>query len=132
MSSGDGDLRGDSRAFGSDRILRHLDEDLLSLPQHFFDVRDRSAIALSSAAPSVAAAALLARGEFFDVLDVVAGVQEGGLLEADVHEGRLHAGEHPGHPPEKDIAHDSAVLLSLEMELDELIALEDRHPGFPR
>ncbi|GAC1534258.1 MAG: hypothetical protein NVS2B4_14580 [Ramlibacter sp.] len=42
-------------------------------------------------------------------------VQEGGAFQADVDEGRLHAGEHAGHLAQVDVAHQSAFLGALDV-----------------
>src|SRR4030095_13078594 len=77
-------------------------------------------------------AAVLALVEVFDVLDVVARVEERRLLEADVHEGGLHAGEHPEHAALHHAADHAAALVALDVELDELLLLEDRDAGLAR
>ena len=57
----------------------------------------------------------------------VAHVEEGGLLEADVHEGGLHAGKHPDHAPLVDVADDPLLALSLEVVLVDRAALDQGH-----
>ena len=47
-------------------------------------------------------------------------------LEADVNEGGLHAGEDLRDPALVDIANDTALILALDEDLDDLIVLEDR------
>jgi len=54
-------------------------------------------------------------------------VEERGLLEADVHEGRLHAGQHPDHAPLVDVADDPLLALSLEVVLVDRTALDQGH-----
>ena len=54
-------------------------------------------------------------------------VEEGGLLEADVHEGGLHAGQHPDHAPLVDVADDPLLALSLEVVLVDRAALDQGH-----
>ncbi len=122
----DRDVRGDARALRADRLLGDLHHDLLALAHQRLD-RRRTPVA--SAALPIAAVALV---ELLDVFDVVAGVQESGLLEADVHERRLHAGQHP-HDPAFDHAPDHALAArSLEVELDELLLLENCDTGLAR
>ena len=41
---------------------------------------------------------------------------------------RLHAGKHPGHPTLHDAAGDAAEPGPLQVKLDELVLLQDRHP----
>jgi hypothetical protein len=57
----------------------------------------------------------------------VAHVEEGGLLEPDVDEGGLHAGEHADHAPLVDVADDALLALALEVELVDGAALDQRH-----
>jgi len=64
-------------------------------------------------------------------LEVVADVEEGRLLEADVHEGRLHAREHAHHASLHDVADDALVAFPFDVELGELSPLEQRNPGLP-
>ena len=73
------------------------------------DVRRRRRRAVAAAPPRAAVAAAVLAVEALDVLDVVAGVEEGGLLEADVHEGGLHAGEHAGHAALHDVRDHAAA-----------------------
>src|SRR3972149_1526938 len=55
----------------------------------------------------------------------VADVEEGSLFEADVHEGRLHAGEHPDHAALGDVSDDALLALSLEIELVDRAAFDE-------
>ena len=59
------------------------------------------------------------------VVDDVADVEEGGLVQADVDEGGLHAREDPDHAPLVDVADDSLVLLTLEIELGDVSLLDE-------
>ncbi len=61
------------------------------------------------------------------VVDDVADVEEGRLVQPDVHEGRLHAREHPDHAALVDVADDALVLLTLEIELRDVAVLDERH-----
>ena len=61
------------------------------------------------------------------VVDDVADVEEGRLVQPDVHEGRLHAREHPDHATLVDVADDALVLLTLEIELRDVAVLDERH-----
>ena len=61
------------------------------------------------------------------VVDDVADVEEGRLVQPDVHEGCLHAREHPDHAALVDVADDALVLLTLEIELRDVAVLDERH-----
>jgi hypothetical protein len=61
------------------------------------------------------------------VVDDVGDVEEGRLVQPDVHEGRLHAREHPDHAALVDVADDALVLLTLEIELRDVAILDERH-----
>ena len=67
------------------------------------------------------------RGSALEALgsDDLVDVEEGVLLQADVDEGRLHAGQHVGHLAEVDVA-DDAALGPLDVEFDEFAVLEHR------
>jgi hypothetical protein len=60
------------------------------------------------------------------VVDDVADVEEGGLVQPDVDEGGLHARENPDHAPLVDVADDSLVLLTLEIELGDVSLFDER------
>ena len=59
-------------------------------------------------------------------------VEEGVALEADVDERRLHAGQHPRHPPLVDVADDAAMVAALEEDLGQPIVFEHRDAGLVR
>ena len=61
----------------------------------------------------------------------IADVEKGGLFEADIDEGGLHAREDAGDAPQGDRPGDAPVAVALDIELGELALLEDRHPDFP-
>jgi hypothetical protein len=54
---------------------------------------------------------------------VVAAVEEGILVQADVHERRLHAGEDVGNDALVDVADDGATARPLDVQLGELVAI---------
>ena len=77
--------------------------------------------------PFVVAGELVELGErVHDVGDV----EEAVALEAEVDEGRLHAGQHLGHPAFVDVADDAAVALALDENLRDQVVLENGHHGF--
>ena len=88
-ASGDADLGGQPRALGADRVLDHLHHQALPFVQ---DLLDRPL--------GLAAVAL-----FPDV----GHMQEGGALQADIDEGRLHARQHAHHAPQVDVADQAAA-----------------------
>src|SRR6266850_1449344 len=94
QAAGQRDLRRKPRALGADRVLYHLDEHRLALGQDLFD-------RLSGLA----------------VLPDVGDVQERRALEADVDEGRLHAGQHARYAAHVDVAHQPAAARALDQEL---------------
>lgn len=65
------------------------------------------------------------------VRKIVARIQERGLLEADVHEGGLHAGQDAADSPLHYRADDVRVLVSLDVKLVEAGLLQHRDAGFP-
>ena len=64
-------------------------------------------------------------------LEQVRGVEEGALLQADVHEGGLNAGQHRFDPAEVDVADRAPVVGAIHQQLDQPVVLQDRHAGFP-
>jgi hypothetical protein len=134
VTPGDGDVGGDPGPLGADRVLRHLHHDLLALGEQGVDLR-LGAATVATVSPAAARPRLLLGvqlGERVGLIEIVAHVQEGGLLQTDVHEGRLHARQHPVHPPQGDRARDAAVGLAFDVELREVSLLENRHAGLTR
>jgi len=58
--------------------------------------------------------------------DQVFDVKEGGSLFTDVDEGRLHAGEHPAHFAEDDVAERAAVAVALDVKLGDDAVFDQR------
>ena len=105
----DAHLRGQARALGADRILDHLHGERLALEHQLLDGRGRA----------------LGLGRRMAVQ--VGHVQEGRALQADVDEGRLHAGQHARHLAEIDVADQAALQRALEMQFLDRAVLDDRH-----
>ena len=59
-------------------------------------------------------------------------VQEGSALQADVDEGRLHAGQHPRHLAQVDVADDAPLQRALDVQLLDGAVLDDGHPRLLR
>jgi hypothetical protein len=59
-------------------------------------------------------------------------MQEGGALQADVDEGRLHARQHPADAPAVDIADQTAALGALDDDLLHHAVLDHRDAGLGR
>ena len=59
-------------------------------------------------------------------------MQEGGALEADVDEGRLHAGQHPRHAAQVHVADQAAGGGALDVQLLHRALLDDGDPGLVR
>ena len=60
----------------------------------------------------------------------VADVQEGVAVEADIHEGRLHAGKHAGYAAFVYASHKRELLLALNVNLYKLTFFENGHTAF--
>ena len=132
VPAGNRDVRRDARALRPDRLLRDLDDDLLTLVEDRVDARrGRAAAAASASASPTASAALAVVAGLEGALEVVADVEEGRFFEADVDEGGLHAGEDARDAPLHDVADDALVALAFDVELGELSVLEQRNPGLP-
>ena len=64
------------------------------------------------------------------VVHEVGGVQEGGLLGADVHEGRLDARQHRVDLAPVDVADHAPCFRAVDLQLNELVVLDDRDANF--
>jgi hypothetical protein len=62
----------------------------------------------------------------------VGDVQEGGAFQADVNEGRLHAGQHARHLAQIHIADQPALERAFNVQLLHRAVFHHRHPGFLR
>ena len=127
-----GDVGADARPLVGQRVLDHLDDDLLPRLQQVVD-RGRG-LGLVVAVVELVGAAVVDL-QVFHRLDVgghVADVEEGVALEADVHEGGLHAGQHPRHPPLVDVAHQPPMAVPLDEDLRQAVVLQDGDPGLVR
>ena len=123
--AGERGVRRQPRALGAQRLLGHLDDDLLAFLQELFDFRLRRALAaLLAAVRFVVAFEPL---ELFDRVDDVRDVQEAVALEADVNERALHAGQHFGDPALVDVPHHPALPLPLDEHLADEILVENGH-----
>ncbi len=112
QAAGEADLGGQARALGADRVLEHLHHQALALGE---DLLDRArALAVLAVAPDVGH------------------VQEGGALEADVDEGRLHAGQHAHDLAEVEVADDAAAGGALDVQLLHHALFDDRDAGLLR
>ncbi len=107
---GDADLGRKPRSLGADRILDHLHQDVLTFREQPLD-RLRFLCAMPVAP---------------DVGDV----QEGGPVEADVDEGRLHPGQDARDAPEVDVAHQPAAARTLDVQFLHHTLLHDRDARF--
>jgi hypothetical protein len=115
-AAGDADLRGKTRALGADWVLDDLHHQRLAFEQRLLD-RD-----------------LLRGRRVLGVARVpdVGYVQEGRALQADVDEGRLHAGQHAHHLAEVDVADQTTRERALDVEFLDGGLLDDGHARFLR
>ncbi len=160
-ATGQRDLRGDPAPLGGDRFLGDLDREGLALLEHLADVGHGATGADLTAAALAAplgrgdyrgGATALGLGGFGRLggighvgivggflrlllvlgFEEVGGVQEGRLALADVDERRLDAGQHCLDPAQVDVADATAMIGTIDQQLDELVVLEDRHPRLAR
>jgi hypothetical protein len=104
VAAGDRELHGEPRALGLERVLDDLHDDLLPRLEQVGDAR----------AGLLAAAALhLLDARQHDLVDV----QEAVLVEADVDERRLEAGQDVVDAPLVDVADDGTAAAALEVDL---------------
>jgi hypothetical protein len=107
---GDRHLRRQPRALGADRVLDHLHHQRLALEHLPFDRHRGRAVD----------AAAVGRMQ-------VGHMQERGPFEADIDECALHAGQHPRHLAEVDVADQAALERTLDVQLLHRAVLDDGH-----
>src|SRR5918994_4699505 len=110
VAAGQGDLGGQARPLGPDRVLGHLDEHGLAGLE---DLLDPGGLAV----------------QVLLVVVDLAGVEDGVAAPADVDEGRLHARQHVLDPAQEDVADHGAAGLAGHVVLDQGRALEDADLG---
>jgi hypothetical protein len=125
QAPGDADLRGQPGALGADRVLDDLHQQDLTFEHLPFDrqgarIRPRRTGCLAFSGTG-------AKGGH-----EIGHVQEGGALEPDINEGRLHAGQHAHNLAEVDVAHQPALQRALDMQLLHRTMLDHGHAGFLR
>ncbi len=137
VAAGQGDVGGDARPLGAERLLQHLHDHVLPFAQAILDGQgiriDELAAGRKGTPRSEYPGAASRRLQLFggeevlrQLLEDVGDVQEGVAFLADVDEGRLHPGEDPGHPPLVDVAHDAVVGLALDEDLGHGAILKER------
>ena len=119
QTPGNADLRGQPRAFGSDRILDNLNRQRLPLKNLFFDghlgaARCAGRLAIRWAVPDISH------------------MQKCRALQADVNEGRLHPRQDPGHLAKIHIADQAALKRAFNMQFLHGPVFHHRHAGFMR
>src|SRR5262245_26873553 len=126
-------MRRDARPLAAHGLLRDLHQQLLPLLEPLLDgteiARGRRR-GLDQGLLGVALARDLRR-QRGALAGEIRGVQEGRLLEADVDEGRLHAGQYAHHLALVDVAGDAALLAALDVQIEERGVFEQRDPRLP-
>ena len=112
------DVRGNAGPFGSQRLLDHLNHDVLSGAHEVFDGR------------GLGAPFFLLEQVLRKVFENILGVHEGIAFEPDVDEGRPHAGQDSTHATFVDVPGGGRMLRSLDEELSDLRILEEGYAGF--
>ena len=122
-------MRRQARALRAERLLDHLDEDLLAFAQQIFDFRLRPIALAVAVAPFVV---VVGRElvELVHRVDHIVDVEEPVALQADVDEGRLHAGKDLRDPAFVDVADDPALPLAFDEHFGHEVVLENGHDGF--
>ncbi len=125
-----GDVGADARPLVGQRVLDHLDDDLLARLQQVVD--GRRALLLVRRDLLGAGVVELQVLHRLDVGGHVADVEEGVALEAHVDERGLHAGQHARHPALVDVAHEPAVTMPLDEDLRQAVVLQHGDPRLVR
>ncbi len=110
IPGGHGQLGREACSLGADGILGNLHHHQLPFPHQLPDIRCRGGLVG------------LSRHH-------VVGVQKAGLLQADVDERRLHAGQYPHHLALVDIADDAASLGAFHQHFLDDTVLHQRYTG---
>ncbi len=137
------DEGGDPGALGPEGFFRDLHQNGLVFVEEIFDRRRLAAghhfvhvdVGIGIGVHIVAVAFFAGDGQHHagqvgQIGRVVAGVEEGVLLQADVDERRLHTRQDVRHDTLVDAPHDRAVPMPLEVQLGEEITLLDSDSGF--
>ena len=146
-AAGERHVRRDAHALVGDLVLRDLHDELLPLAEELVDGgkdgagkalvgHGRGAVGGRRRGRELRAvrrrdrdrlrrAARPERVEVVDLLPDVGDVEERVLLEADVHERRLHAGEDARDAPLVDVSDGPALLAALDLDLRDAPVLED-------
>ena len=120
VAARDRELHGQARALGLERVLDRLDQDLLARLQHLADP-----LALGPAGAA-------ATRELDTREHQVVGVEEAVLVEADVHERGLEAGQDVVDLALVDVSDDRAVAATLYVELRDAPVVGLRLPAASR
>ncbi len=136
VASGEGDVAGDPRPLRPERLLGHLDEQVLPLPDEPLDRRDERVLREAGGpdADLLGQDRLLGRvGVELELRrDEVAREEESRLVHPDVDEGGLHPREDADDLSVVDVADGVPVLAPLDQQLDEDPGFERRHPRLVR
>ena len=128
--TGNADLGGQAGALGADRVLEHLHQQSLAFKNLSLDRLHRIGVQHAPVGRigrlPLPRRCVLGR----DVGHEVRHVQERGAVEPDVDEGRLHAGQHPRHFAQVDVAHQPAFERALQVHFLHRALLHHRDAGF--
>jgi hypothetical protein len=115
----DAEVSGQARAFAADRVLDHLDHDLLALTDQFSDGRRRGS-------QSLGCVAVLRHAH------QVVRVQESGALETDLDERCLHAGHDSRYAALVDVADVATSTGAFDVDLLQHAVLDKRYTRLSR
>jgi hypothetical protein len=118
VAARDADLRGQARALGAHGVLDDLHHDGAAFKYLLFNRHQRLARASGCS---------LAFGV---LLPDIGHMQKSRFVQANVDEGRLHAGQNTGHFAQVHIAHQAALERALDMQLLHRAKFDHRDPRF--
>src|SRR5512143_1814583 len=125
---GKGEVRRHARALTAERILRHLNDELLALLHQVVDPRP-----IAGLAPLLAGAVLVRiRVEIGGPGEYVFDVEERVALETDRNERRLHPGQDPVDAAEVDVADETLAAAALVQDFHGAAVLQDGNPRLRR
>ena len=112
-----GDIRGQTRAFGAQRIFDHLDHQVLALAHQLRNIAYGKLL-------------LLLTSDTFGMRHDIGGVEERRLIETNIYKSRLHSRQHSANTTFVDIAYYSASRFTLNMDFLQNTAIDIRDARF--
>ena len=112
-----GNIGGQTRAFGTQRIFNHLDHQVLALAHQLRNIAHGKLL-------------LLLTGDALGMRHDIGGVKERRLIQTNIYKSRLHSRQHSANTTFVDIAYYSASRFTLNMDFLQNTAINIRNARF--